>query len=223
MALATTKRKSTARPAQPECHSLPLLSREAAFDAGSFNEQDRTVELVWSSGFRGPRRRLVGWDEVLEYDEELSMDPAHVRMERLNNGAALLNTHNQWDVESILGVVERAWLANGEGRAVVRFSKRADVAPIADDVQSGIIRNVSVGYAVHRYEVIKEAGKKELWRAVDWEPMEISLVPVPFDPKAGTRSQDSRTFTCEVVGRPASPVSDRSALWRRLQHAGLRA
>ena len=49
----------------------------------------------------------------------------------------------------------------------------------------GIIRNVSVGYRVHRYEVIRSDGAVPLYRAVDWEPYEISVVSVPADASVG--------------------------------------
>ncbi|MFN3077836.1 MAG: hypothetical protein ABT940_13345, partial [Alphaproteobacteria bacterium] len=67
---------------------------------------------------------------------------------------------------------EKAWIANGEGRATVRFSSRDGVAAIFKDVQEGILRNVSVGYMVRQYEVTEERGKVPLWRAVDWMPLE---------------------------------------------------
>ena len=113
-----------------------------------------------------------------------------VRLDRLNNGAALLNSHQSADLSNILGVVERAWIENGEGRARVRFSERAEVEPVFRDVASGIIRNVSVGYQVHRWsDPIRSAdGQPPTYRALDWEPMELSLVGVPFDAKAQTRS-----------------------------------
>ena len=57
----------------------------------------------------------------------------------------------------------------------------------------GIIRDVSFGYSVERYEVTPadkraDGGTLPLWRAVRWTPQEISFVPVPADPHAGTRS-----------------------------------
>ena len=81
---------------------------------------------------------------------------------RLNGGAPLLNTHGAWDLRDVIGVVERAWIAReGEalvGRATVRFSDRADVEPIWRDVAAGIVRNVSVGYAVRSYEITETDG-----------------------------------------------------------------
>ena len=82
-------------------------------------------------------------------------------------------------------MVEAAWIdtrsGTSVGRARVRFSEREDVAPIWADVRSGIIRNVSVGYAVRTYEITEEEGRVPIWRAIDWQPMELSAVPVGAD------------------------------------------
>ena len=70
------------------------------------------------------------------------------------------------------------------------------------------VRYVSVGYRVHRYEIEKRDGQRELWRAVDWEPYEISAVPMPADAGAVIRSakdgSDPQTFTCVVTRNDAS-------------------
>ena len=126
------------------------------------------------------------------YYEELSLGDA-VNMERLNNGAPLLNSHKAADLSDIVGVVERAWIDEKEGRALVRFSDRAEVEPIWRDVQTGIIRNISVGYAVHEFERIdsKREGEPHTLRATNWEPMELSLVPIPADAMAATRELET--------------------------------
>jgi phage major head subunit gpT-like protein len=121
--------------------------------------------------------------------EELDVSDGAVRLDRLNNGAPLLDTHNQYQLSAVLAVVERAWLEGGEGHALVRFSKRDDADVVFKDVVDGILRNISVGYAVHRYEVVEEVDDKlPTYRAVDWEPLELSLVPIGFDDGAKVRS-----------------------------------
>jgi hypothetical protein len=170
-------------------NSPPSDMRRAAFQPASLNRDARTIELTWSTGARG---RRASWFDG-DWYEELDMSPEAVRLDRLNSGASLLNNHQSADLSNILGVVERAWIENGEGRARVRFSERADVEPIFQDVAAGIIRNVSVGYQVHRWsDPIRGADKEPpTYRALDWEPMELSLVGVNFDAKAQTRSNNS--------------------------------
>lgn len=184
--------------------ALPMQTREAPLS--SFNDETRTAEIVWTTGARVLR---YDWWNGRAYHEELSLDPKHVRMGRLEGGSApLLDSHGGWSLRGVLGVVEGASLKAKEGRATVRFSKRADVEQIVQDVRDGIVRNVSVGYAVHKFERIAPKNEGDPWtyRAVDWEPMELSLVPIGADPKAGVRSQGGldlnvRTFECEFIDR----------------------
>lgn len=179
---------------------LPRLQMRAAFLPSTFDEEQRTIEITWSTGARVLRGF---WDR---YYEELSMEPSAVRLERLNSGAPVLNSHSSWDLEDVIGVVEKAWIEDGEGRALIRFSERDDVAPIVADVRAGILRNISVGYAVHRFEQV-EGGDEEIpvYRAVDWEPHELSFVAIPADAGAQVRSAASApTNDCVFVQRGAA-------------------
>jgi hypothetical protein len=167
---------------------IGMLDLRAAFNPTSANKDKRTVELVWSTG--APVMRGF-WEPFFE---ELSMDPAHIRMDRMAKGAPLLNTHDQGTLENQLGVVERAWIDGKEGKAIVRFSERETVKPFMQDVFDGIIRNVSVGYRVYKYEdktpqpTVEVPTPTRVMLAVDWEPFEISLVPIPADQNATVRS-----------------------------------
>ncbi|HZP21448.1 MAG TPA: prohead protease/major capsid protein fusion protein [Bauldia sp.] len=168
-----------------------LLTRaEVRVMPATVDAERRTVEVVWSTG--AIVRRRDPWTGE-RYDEVLSLEAGHVDLGRLNAGAPLLDTHGFYEVASVLGVVERAWIGDGasgpEGRAVVRFSDRETVEPVWRDVAGGIIRNISVGYAVRTYEIREEDGKPPVWRAIDWEPLELSLVPIGADPGAGVRAR----------------------------------
>lgn len=164
---------------------MPMQTRLAALQPVTLDGEARTVELVWSTGARV--RRFDFWNERY-YDEELVITPEACDLSRLNTGAPLLDAHYRFALEGQIGVVEKAWIAKSEGRAIVRFSEREAVAGVWQDVKAGIIRNVSVGYAVRKYEIVKEEGQVDIWRAVEWQPMEISLVPVGADAGAGTRA-----------------------------------
>lgn len=167
----------------------PQMEVRAAFAPSTINVEERTVELVWSTGAQVQRS---SWDRG-SYIEELSMAPGHVRLDRLNKGAPLLDSHDAFSLRSQIGVVERAWVTGNEGRALVKFSKRPEVEPIWDDVKAGIYRNVSVGYKVHKTER-DESGPVPIERAVDWEPYELSLVPIPADAGAQVRSENINTI-----------------------------
>lgn len=187
---------------------MPLQTRQAAFQPATLNDAERTVELVWTTG--ASVRRMDYWTGRAYY-EELSLDPAAVDLARLNGGAPLLNSHAACDIADVIGVVERAWLDGNEGRALVRFSARDEVAPILADVKAGIIRNVSVGYSVDKYQI--EEGDVPVYRAIAWTPMELSLVPIPADAGAGTRAADPvRTAPCEFITRADARPTKESAM-----------
>lgn len=158
----------------------------------SIDEAARTVELVWSTGAAVQRYGRLPNGGHGAYLEELDMSPAAVDLSRLNAGAPLLNSHDRATLGDQIGVVERAWVERGKAMAKVRFSERADVEPIWQDVKAGIIRNVSMGYSVD--ETKDATGPNERTPRVlvtRWSPAEISLVPVPADHGAQVRSVGS--------------------------------
>jgi HK97 family phage prohead protease len=172
------------------------LALRASVSPATIDEAKRTVEVVWTTG----ARVLRGYYD--QFWEELSLDPKHVRMDRLNGGAPLLDAHNGYDNGGVIGVVESARLEKGRGTATVRFAKAED-DPNADaifrKVKDGIIRNVSVGYRINKMEkVSEETGKVPVYRAVDWTPHEISFVPIGADAGAGVRGVQV-TNPCEFI------------------------
>jgi hypothetical protein len=198
---------------------LPPLCFRA--ELGEANPDMRTVELIFSTG--APVERF-DWYSGKRYIEKLSLDPAHVRLDRLNAGASLLDTHSAWSVSDVLGAVVEgsARLEKGKGLARVRFSKREAVEPIFQDVLDRIIRHVSIGYQTYKYEEIEGKGNKLPVRtAIDWEPFEISMVPMPADAGAHTRDGGKSLTTRCVILASASTLTDADRL-RRLQLARAR-
>lgn len=170
-----------------------MQQRAAAIVPQTFNDGDNTVEVVWTAGAR--RQAYDFWSGTV-YDEELAVDTESIDMSRFDAGVVqVLDGHRVYGgVEAILGIAERAWIENGEGRAVLRLSTREDVAGVVADIKSGIIRSISFGYSVQRYEITRpqdrtDGGTVPLYRATRWTPQEISFVTVPADPQASTRSQ----------------------------------
>lgn len=180
-----------------ETRKMNELHVRASFVPDSVDLEKRTVEVTF--GTEAPYLRN-GWDG--QFYEVLSFDPAHVRMERLGSGTApLLDNHDRYSgTASVLGVVERSWIEGREGRAVVRFSKNSDSAErVFKDVQDGILKGISVGYRVYKFEkesqalvVGSQSQEPPTLKAVDWEPMEISIAPVPADYKSIVRSDEGQ-------------------------------
>lgn len=188
-----------------ETRRLPKLCARAAVRPGSYNADARTVELAWGRG--APVMRSGFFEDP--YIEELDMSGAD--LSRLNTGAPLLNAHDSRSLGDVIGVVERAWIADGEGRAVVRFSERADVAPIIADVADGIVRNVSVGYSVEEYQITQSRDGLDVYRAVRWTPMELSLVPIPADPSAQVR-EAPETYPVTITRAEQAPTPEATAM-----------
>lgn len=172
---------------------LPVIGRAADVRPATINEKERTVEVCWTTGATVQRARWVGWAGIEYYDEELSTDPSHLRLERLNKGAPFLNSHRSWSLDTVLGVVVdgSVRMEDGKGYCTIRFSKREDVESIWRDIVDGIIRSVSVGYKVHEYTITEKEGERSHWLATDWEPMEISAVAIPADADAQVRSEQN--------------------------------
>lgn len=170
----------------------------AAFVPATVDNEKRTVELTFATD-TPVERTIYQRGERVKILEVLGFGDTEINLERLNNGAPLLDNHSWWGGVSYgaLGVVERAWVEGGQGHAVVRFSKREKAQEVFEDVKDGILRNISVGYSVKKFE--KKKGEEiDTYRAVDWTPYELSIVLVPADNKAKIRAEETQVFDAEI-------------------------
>ena len=161
---------------QPAKTIKPGTRVERAFllDRAKADIEARTVELAFSS--EQPYERWWGV-EILD-----NTAPA-VRLGRLSSAGPLLMDH---DTRDQVGVIESVRIdADRVGRAVVRFGKSARAQEVWQDVQDGIRRNVSVGYAIHAAQLVETKEGVDTYRVTDWEPLEVSLVSVPADASVG--------------------------------------
>jgi hypothetical protein len=175
-----------------------ITARRAITAPATVDRAARTVEVVWSTGARA--RNFV--PSLGGITEELDMSPNAVRMAQLGSGnAPVLNTHRSSDARDVLGRVIAARLEGGRGYARLQFSAAADVEPLWQRIADGTLRAVSIGYRVHRYDQRPDPVSGEMiYRAVDWEPFEISIVPIPVDRDAqvrGAAPQGAPSFAIE--------------------------
>jgi len=187
--------------------NLPLQRLEATLKARPQTDTgERRADMVWYTGATITQFSFAHG----VHDLTLSMDPSHVRMGRLNSGRApLLLNHADYSVRNVVGVIESATLQG----ASVRFSNNESVAPIWRDVQDGILANVSVGARLHKLkETTKDGDTRRSFTAVDWEPHEVSIVPVGADPGASFKASQSTDFVVEVevikFGAPTAPIPE---------------
>ncbi len=187
---------------------LPPLDFRAA--VGSVDGDKRTADVVWTTGQGVWRQDYAAGGRYLEI---LSLDPRHVNLERLNSGAPVLNSHNAESLQQILGVVVEGsarLVGPAEARATLRFSRRADVQPIFEDIRDGIFRAISVGYRVEQFVESRNADKDLVRTAVKWTPYELSLVALAADAGAKVRAGVAMN-TCEVFYSDEAFETERQA------------
>jgi HK97 family phage major capsid protein/HK97 family phage prohead protease len=163
--------------------ALPKGRTERALqvERAAIDEQARTATLAFAS--ETPYERYWGI-------EILDITPTAMRQGRLRSGANLLVDHDSRDVVGVIESVEVS--ADRVARATVRFGRSARAEEVWTDVRDGIRRNVSVGYMIHKAQLVETRDGVETYRVNDWEPFEVSLVSVPADPTVGVgRSLDA--------------------------------
>src|ERR1039457_4362142 len=192
VAAAPVDRAAAGDPARPE-FQVERFAVAVTFAPASANEDVRTIDAVWYAGAKVPR---FDWRTGQEYD--LILDMKGCRLDRLNNGGPVLDSHAAYGVADQLGVVRKAWAKKGTGMATIQFSKRDAVTPIWNDVKGGIIQNLSPGMWIYKkVDSTPKGQERKEFTATDWEPFEISLVPVAAD--AAT------TFMSAAATPPAPP------------------
>ncbi|MGK7870967.1 hypothetical protein [Falsiroseomonas sp. E2-1-a20] len=152
---------------------------QTAGDAGISphpNDKRKAVILMASSAFiRRP-----------SYDEPSMLDMEGADLSTLNSGKAPLLADHYRSLDSLLGIIEGAWIDGRHAFAVVRFAKTARGEEARELVADGILRNASVGFGYDPGQV--DANGIRIIRR--WTPYEVSLVTVPANWVCGPVSQD---------------------------------
>ena len=110
--------------------------------------------------------------------EVLDCSPAGVDLTRAP--LPLIVAHDQSRLS--VGLVENLKPSGDRVTGQVRFGTSPEAQQIKADVQAGVIRSLSVGYALLDEGQLSADGKALSYR---WMPYEVSVVSVPADPKAG--------------------------------------
>lgn len=193
-------------------HRAFTVTREA------IDEAARTAVLAFAS--QTPYERWWGI-------EILDVTATSMRLGRLSGGANLLCDH---DTKDVVGVVESVEIgADRVARAVVRFGKSARAEEVWQDVRDGIRRNVSVGYMIHKAQLVETKDGVETYRVNDWEPFEVSLVSVPADasvgvgrahaPDAATNPQEKTMPEAVAPAAPAAAPAPHIEVQEKRNHA----
>ncbi len=165
----------------------------------SYDKAKGTFDVVFAT--ETPVRRwgirATDWQPFMEI---LGLNEGEARLERFQNGAALLDNHgwaNTTGMDNQKGSTVRGTARledSDKGRVGVVTAGLLDHKSndrIRAGVEQGHFNSLSVGYEVFRYEDVTPDGQEHprVLRAIDWEPYELSLTPVPADPGAKARSK----------------------------------
>ena len=177
------------------------------------SEDGENIRLTLSFSSETPYLRQSYWDEP--WNEILGHSAEEIDLSRLNAGAPILSNHDRYAAASggsplaAIGVVEKAWVENGKGYAEIKLSRRPELAGLVQDINDGIVRNVSVGYQIQERTLIKQnkEGPSD-YRVTRWLPMEISLVDIPADATVGVGRSAETSTQYRVIDLPSE--GDRS-------------
>lgn len=142
-----------------------------------------------------PCERWYGF-EVLEHSA------AAIDMSRAARGLPLLWNH---DSAEPIGRLEEVGLrADGKLGAMLRFGRSARAQEKRQDVEDGVLTDMSIGYRIHEW-VEEKADGVSTYRVTRWTPMEGSIVAVPADHTVGINRSAERAAPVEEL--PANPPS----------------
>lgn len=170
--------------------STKAQTRSNQITPASFDEKAGTIKVVYSTGARVDRG---------VYLEDLVVSEEAIDATRLDAGAVhLIRDHMPYG--DPVGRVISHGVEDGEAFAVIQLSSGSANASTVNDIKTGVVRFVSVGYVPLQTEV-DESGDMTVVKVTRWMPLEISLTPIPADIGAQTRSLPTTTNVAQK-GKP---------------------
>lgn len=142
--------------------------RTITLDTRNADGDKRTVPATLSS--EQPVQRAFGM-------EVLSHTKGAVNLERAINGLPLLFSHN---ADEPVGRAENIRISGRKLKADLRFSKSARGSEIWQDVQDGVLTDISIGYRIDDYQETDET-----LTVTRWTIFETSVVTISADTAAG--------------------------------------
>jgi HK97 family phage major capsid protein/HK97 family phage prohead protease len=186
------------------------IDRAAVTSARSAaKDGDPLIPISISSEYE-VERSLWGerWIEILSHAPE-AVDLS--RAEALE-GLPLLAGHAAW--QPAIGRCEGIALEASERklRGVLRFSRSQAGRDALQDVEDGICREISVGYRVLEAQMTEKRGETEVWRITRWQPVEVSLVPIPADTTVGVGRSALGPQAPTIITRPKERTMENDEL-----------
>lgn len=167
----------------------------ANFRALEGEGNERKFEISFSS--EQPVDRWYG-KEILDHAD------GAVDLGRLQDMGVVLFGHRSDSVENVVGKIDKVWVEDNRGKAIIEFDDDEASQRVQKKVESGTLRGVSVGYVIDELDEIKAGAKSKDGRfagpcyvASRWTPYEISIVPVPADASVGVGRSEGTDATPE--------------------------
>ena len=171
------------------------LTAAAEQTRGLVDIESRTIRLPFSS--EEPVDMWWG-KEILDHSK------GAIRFGDRQQYLPLLFNHNRDD---LLGVVEKIELgADKRAYADIRFGRDERGEWAMQQVQDGVLANVSFMYRVYKYI---EDTETDTYTGIDWEVYEVSMVTVPADATVGVgRAASDGSPPAEIIQRQAVPPDE---------------
>lgn len=140
--------------------------RDVLFYSGAtVDRQDKNSGAAWQLRFDMDSADLSGFAE--------------------EKNAPVLDNHQTEEISNVLGRVISATRRPDGFHAQLLFSNREDVDGVWQDIEDGILRNVSMGVEIGELVLESRPGSQiRQFVARNWKPYEISVVPIGADPNA---------------------------------------
>lgn len=158
-----------------------MNKRDLTIETNRANESERSVPVVLSTEY--PVERDWG-TEVLDHNPE-SVDLSRAPL-------PLIESHDNTRLN--IGLVDDLMVINKKLRGTLKLGHSKRAAELWEDIKSGIIRNVSIGYKI--LKKVSEPGG--IQRVTSFMPYELSLVATPADPTSGIHRTTGTTMTEEI-------------------------
>jgi hypothetical protein len=197
-----------------------MTTRRSPLGAATYNAEARTVRAIAGTG--APVRRTGfrpddshgGWLEVLDVNG--------ANLTRLE-GAPILADHRQ-ALDARLGIVAGARVTGGAIEVDLRLSDSPAGEALGRELAGGTAPQLSIGYQVSRWRQEADAADgTPTYTAVEWLPLEISVVAIAADASAKFRSlpkgqdgmSDNTTTGHEAEATRTAPAGGTGAAERK--------
>ncbi len=169
-----------------------ILHRALPAGSTTLDIEARTIEVIFATEQPVRRRSWEG-----QFDEVLVVTAAAIDSGRMD-AMSVLDSHRANSLADRIGSVVPGSLkiVRGEARCTIRLSRSEKAELLLQDLRDGHTLPISVGYRIHEEKRTEApSGGVATVRATKWEPLEISVVPIPADAGAMTRELENEGKT----------------------------